>query len=97
MYLCLNPYSTGNEVVGNFYTKSKSLKDNCLNPYSTGNEVVGLDEQGFEFHGTVLILILLEMRLLDCNNLSKMGPWAKSLNPYSTGNEVVGFYFLQVC
>ena len=36
----LNPYSTGNEVVGN-YKIGKRKKPYSLNPYSTGNEVVG--------------------------------------------------------
>ena len=37
----LNPYSTGNEVVGYFYISYSCRWDNRLNPYSTGNEVVG--------------------------------------------------------
>ena len=40
---CLNPYSTGNEVVGGLIISSliSDLKSG-LNPYSTGNEVVGV-------------------------------------------------------
>ena len=38
--LCLNPYSTGNEVVGQG-RRGKEEKTSSLNPYSTGNEVVG--------------------------------------------------------
>ena len=37
---CLNPYSTGNEVVGNAKSSKNSFTAS-LNPYSTGNEVVG--------------------------------------------------------
>ncbi len=36
----LNPYSTGNEVVGET-KKWANLVNFGLNPYSTGNEVVG--------------------------------------------------------
>ena len=62
---CLNPYSTGNEVVGIVKNGWVQCTKPSLNPYSTGNEVVGgvlnniksLDQK-------VLILILLEMRLL---------------------------------
>ena len=36
----LNPYSTGNEVVGRRGKEEKTSKLR-LNPYSTGNEVVG--------------------------------------------------------
>ncbi len=39
--LCLNPYSTGNEVVGTSSTCSRTHR-RSLNPYSTGNEVVGI-------------------------------------------------------
>ena len=38
---CLNPYSTGNEVVGNGKFKFWGFFES-LNPYSTGNEVVGM-------------------------------------------------------
>ncbi len=36
----LNPYSTGNEVVG-LHGRPQKPKKRSLNPYSTGNEVVG--------------------------------------------------------
>ena len=39
----LNPYSTGNEVVGRAFLK-KRQPSHRLNPYSTGNEVVGWQE-----------------------------------------------------
>ena len=38
---CLNPYSTGNEVVGTTKTFFEGALVG-LNPYSTGNEVVGV-------------------------------------------------------
>ena len=41
--VCLNPYSTGNEVVG-FSENDKLRYSQGLNPYSTGNEVVGACE-----------------------------------------------------
>ena len=61
---CLNPYSTGNEVVGK--KKQESVFGHkCLNPYSTGNEVVGATGvPDGSAKNRVLILILLEMRLL---------------------------------
>ena len=37
---CLNPYSTGNEVVAGKRNIGINTLFNCLNPYSTGNEVV---------------------------------------------------------
>ena len=38
---CLNPYSTGNEVVGWVQCTKPTGETYGLNPYSTGNEVVG--------------------------------------------------------
>ncbi len=37
----LNPYSTGNEVVGPSQFGKFTKNGKGLNPYSTGNEVVG--------------------------------------------------------
>ena len=39
----LNPYSTGNEVVGKRWKNPpRKFTKPSLNPYSTGNEVVGV-------------------------------------------------------
>ena len=49
---CLNPYSTGNEVVGN-RMRPVPCSAVSLNPYSTGNEVVAVAEEYWEGLGVV--------------------------------------------
>ena len=88
---CLNPYSTGNEVVGFLKTVEEKAANKVLILILLEMRLlVKIKLENFDnSRELVLILILLEMRLLGRVSTTRES-LSNCLNPYSTGNEVVG-------
>ena len=94
----LNPYSTGNEVVGGIELTDEIFGKLVLILILLEMRLlVNRKKNGTIKIGHVLILILLEMRLLVDVKDTDRKVSGRSLNPYSTGNEVVGLHLASLC